>query len=182
MGSAPGERKSPNVPHRRLAEEAAVFAIELAGAFVSDLKGGTGGVQAIDQHAPARRLQPKLLLILKRTHGGQRAEMVVQRGYAHARDLREIFHAQRLRVVRPDPGDGLRRPVALISQRCNRSQPRALRSAQDSVDDLALNQSAQKRNVSRRSSRSTSRQQALRNSAVASPVAIAGVFDAASAT
>ena len=36
--------------------ETAVFAIELAGAFVSDLKGRTCGVQTIDEHdrAPAR--------------------------------------------------------------------------------------------------------------------------------
>src|SRR5271167_136554 len=79
--------ESPNVPHRRLAEETAVFAIELAGAFVSDLKGRTGGVQTIDEHASPCGLQPKLLLILKWTHGGQRAEMMVQRGQAHTRRL-----------------------------------------------------------------------------------------------
>ena len=79
-------------PHGWLAEEAAVFAIELAGAFVSDLKGRTGGVQTIDEHASPRCLQPKLLLILKRTHGGQRPEMMVQRGQAHTRDLCETFH------------------------------------------------------------------------------------------
>jgi hypothetical protein len=75
-----------------LAEETAVFAIELAGAFVSDLERGTGGVQTVDEHAFPRCMQPKLLLILKRTHGGQRPEMVVQRGDAHARDC-ENFHA-----------------------------------------------------------------------------------------
>jgi hypothetical protein len=51
----------------------------------------TCGVQTIDEHASPRRLQPKRFLILKRTHGGQRLEMVVQRGHAHARDLCEIF-------------------------------------------------------------------------------------------
>jgi hypothetical protein len=75
-----------------LAEETAVFAIELAGAFISNLKGRTGGVQTIDEHASPRSLQPKLLLILKRTHGSQRPEMMVQRGQAHTRDLCEIFH------------------------------------------------------------------------------------------
>ena len=34
-----------------MAEEAAVFAIELGGAFVSDLKGRTGGVPTIYEHA-----------------------------------------------------------------------------------------------------------------------------------
>jgi len=75
-----------------LAEKAAVFAIELAGAFVSDRKGRTGGVQTIDEHASARCLQPKLLLILKRTHGGKCPEMMVQRGQAHPGHLCEIFH------------------------------------------------------------------------------------------
>jgi len=62
------------------------------GTFVSDLKGRTCGVQTIDKHASSRCLQPQLLLILKRTHGGQRPEMVVQRGQPHSRDLCEIFH------------------------------------------------------------------------------------------
>jgi hypothetical protein len=34
--------KSPHIPHRRLPEQPAVFAVELAGAFVSGLKGRTG--------------------------------------------------------------------------------------------------------------------------------------------
>src|ERR1017187_1992888 len=97
--------KGPNIPHRWLAKETAVFAVELAGAFVSDLEGRTCGVQTIHEHASPRRLQPKLFLILKRTHGGQHPEMMVQRGYAHARDFREIFHLERLRIIRPDPGD-----------------------------------------------------------------------------
>jgi len=37
----------PNIPHWRLAEEATVFAVELARAFISDLEGRAGGVQAI---------------------------------------------------------------------------------------------------------------------------------------
>jgi hypothetical protein len=41
--------------------------------------------------------------------------MVVQRGDTHARDLCEIFHPERLHVIRPDPGDRFCRPVALIS-------------------------------------------------------------------
>ena len=78
--------KGPNIPLRRLAEETAVFAIELAGAFVSNLKARTRRVQTIrgqtiNEHAAPRRLQPKLFLILKRTHGGQHPEMMVQRGH-----------------------------------------------------------------------------------------------------
>ena len=87
-----GRAKTPNIPHRWLAEKTAVFAVELAGAFVSDLKGRAGGVQTLHEHASTRCLQPKLFLILKRTHGGQRPEVVVERGPAHARDFGEIFH------------------------------------------------------------------------------------------
>jgi hypothetical protein len=76
-----------------LAEEATVFAIELAGALVSDLKSRTGGVQTVDEHAFPRCMQPKLLLILKRTHSSQRPEMVVQCGNTHARDFCENFQA-----------------------------------------------------------------------------------------
>src|SRR6266852_2409182 len=92
QGRRAWQSEGPNIPHGWLAEETAVFAIELAGTFVSDLKGGAGGVQTVDEHASPRRLQPKLLLILKRTHGGQRPEMVMERGEAHARDLCEILH------------------------------------------------------------------------------------------
>src|SRR5260370_36439757 len=55
-----------------------------------------------------------------------------------------------LRIVRPDPGDHFCSPVALISQRCNRSKACSLRTAKDSVDDLALNQATEKGNVLRR--------------------------------
>ncbi len=148
-GQSAWRAQNPNIPPWWLAEEAAIFAVELAGALVSHLERRTGRVQTIHQHPFSRCMQPKLLLILQRTHGGQRPKMMVQRRDTHARDSCELLHPQRLRVVRPHPGDGLRRPVALISQRGNRSQSRALRSPQDSVDDLALNQSAQKRNVLR---------------------------------
>ncbi|HLN01621.1 MAG TPA: type II toxin-antitoxin system RelE/ParE family toxin [Bryobacteraceae bacterium] len=43
--------KGPNITHRWLAEETAVFAVKLAGTFVSDLKGRAGGVQTIHEHA-----------------------------------------------------------------------------------------------------------------------------------
>jgi hypothetical protein len=90
QGQSAWRPKRPNIPHRWLAEEAAIFAIELGGALVSDLKCRTRGVQTIDEHAFPRCMLPKLLLILKRTHGGQRPEMVVQCGDAHARDFCEI--------------------------------------------------------------------------------------------
>jgi len=83
--------KGSNIPDRWLTEKATVLAIELAGAFVSDLKARTRRVQTIQKHV-APRLQPKLLLILKRTHGDQHTEMMVKRGHAHARDFCKMFH------------------------------------------------------------------------------------------
>jgi hypothetical protein len=98
-------------PKRRLYSR-----LNWAGTLISDFKGRSCGVPTIEHPCPCS-LQPKLLLILKRTHGGQRLEMVVQSGDAHGRDLCEIFHPWRRRVVRLDPRDRLRRPLALISQR-----------------------------------------------------------------
>ena len=67
-----------DVAHGWLAEEAAVFAIELAGAFVADFEGRAGGVEAVVDHALAGNVETQLLLILKRAHGGERAEVVVE--------------------------------------------------------------------------------------------------------
>ena len=47
-------KKLSNVSHRRLAEEAAVFAIELRGAFVPNLKSGGGRIETIVQHQAPR--------------------------------------------------------------------------------------------------------------------------------
>ena len=66
------------------------------------------------------------------------------------RDLCEIFHTQRLRVVCLDPRNCFCRPVALISQCCDRPKACALRSPKDSVNDLALNQFTQNGDVLRR--------------------------------
>src|SRR5260370_37240100 len=71
QGQRAWQSEGPNIPNGWLAEDTAVFAIELAGTFVSDLKGGTRGVQTVDDHASPRRLQPQRLLILTRTHDGQ---------------------------------------------------------------------------------------------------------------
>ena len=56
--------KRSNVSHRGLAEEAAVFAIELRSAFVANLEGCTSGIETIVQHQAPRQLKPQLFLIL----------------------------------------------------------------------------------------------------------------------
>jgi hypothetical protein len=62
-----------------LPKKATVFAIELAGTFVFDLKCGAGSVETIQEHETSCCLQPKLLLILKKAHSGQRSKMVMER-------------------------------------------------------------------------------------------------------
>jgi hypothetical protein len=49
--SACGGETGFDIPHGRLAEEAAVLAIELASAFVANFEGGAGGVQTVMEHA-----------------------------------------------------------------------------------------------------------------------------------
>ncbi len=89
-----------HIPHRRLAEEAAILAVELAGALIAYFKGRARRVQPFGDHPSARRVQPQPLLILQRTHRGQRAKVMVQGRDAHLRDRRKFFDAQRLGVVR----------------------------------------------------------------------------------
>jgi len=48
-----GKERS-NVPHGRLAEESAVFAIELRGAFIADLKGRGGRIETVVHHQVPR--------------------------------------------------------------------------------------------------------------------------------
>src|SRR6185312_15961154 len=60
--------KRSNISHRRLAEEAAVFAIKLRGTLVADFKSGTRRIDTSVQHQAACGLKPELFLILKRTH------------------------------------------------------------------------------------------------------------------
>ena len=94
---------APNIPHRRLAEETAVFAIELAGTFISDLESGACCVETFVEHALSRDVQPELFLILQGTHCGQRPELMVQSGYAHAGHGGEFLHVQWFGVVQPQP-------------------------------------------------------------------------------
>ena len=84
----------PDVAHGRLAEEAAVLAVELADAFVADFIGGAGGIQPIHQHALSCGLEPELLLVLERTHCRQRAELMVECRNPHARDACELVDAK----------------------------------------------------------------------------------------
>src|SRR5580698_2246356 len=142
-----GEQAGFGVAHGRLAEEAAVLAIELAGAFVANFEGGACGVEAGVEHAFARDVETQLLLILQRAHGGERAELMMQRGDAHARDLSELFDAQWLGIVFAQPGYGFCGAVALFAQGGNGAQVFADGSTQQAIEDFALKQTAEEWNV-----------------------------------
>ena len=138
----PGVTQGFDIAHGWLAEEAAVLAVELADAFIANFVCSAGGVDPVHEHALACDLQTELLLILERAHGGQRPELVVEGGYAHARDLGEFFHAQGLGEVGAKPGDGACGSVTQIARGCDGAEAFALRSAEDPVEDLALDQVA----------------------------------------
>jgi hypothetical protein len=91
-GRGAGELARFDIPHGRLTEESTVLPIKLAGTFVADFEGCACGIQAVVEHALSRYMQPKLLLVLKGTHCGQRTELMVQRGYAHPRHGREFLN------------------------------------------------------------------------------------------
>ena len=88
-----GEPTRFDIPHRRLAEKPAVLPIELAGTFIADLESGTCGIQTFIQHSLSGYMQPKLFLVLKRAHRGQRSELMVQRRYANPRHGGEFLNA-----------------------------------------------------------------------------------------
>src|SRR5690348_12176107 len=146
---SPRRENRSDIAYWRLTEETTVFAIELRRAFVADLECSGGRIQAIVQQEVPRRLKPELLLVLKRTHRSQRAETVVQSGNSQVRNFREFFNTQRLGIVRDDQCNRFRCAVALISERCHCAQARSRTSPEDSVDNFALDQAAQKRNVLR---------------------------------
>ena len=53
----------------------------------------------------------------KRTHPGQRAELMVKGRDAHSREAREFLHSKRLRVVSTKPRDRFRCSVAQVASR-----------------------------------------------------------------
>ena len=70
--------KSFDIAHGRLAKEAAVFSVELAHALIADFVSCACGVHPIHKHALPCPLQPQLLLVLKRAHRGQCAELMMK--------------------------------------------------------------------------------------------------------
>lgn len=130
-----------------MAEQAAVFAIELAGGFITDFKGGGGGIAALVEHEGTGGLETKLLLVLDGAHGGEGAEVVVEGGDTHAGDLGELLDAERFVVIVAEPVDGFGGALALVALRGDGAEASAFRAVEDAVDDLALDERAEEGNV-----------------------------------
>lgn len=124
-----GEPTRFDIRHRGLSEKASVLAAELTRAFIPYLEGRTRGIESIVEHAVTSSMQPKPLLILKWAHRRQSAEVVMERRSSHACRLCEFLYTQWLVEVGPEPGDRLRRSVALVTRRSDRTQTIALRTA-----------------------------------------------------
>ena len=132
-----------------LAEKAAVFAVELAGAFVADFEGCAGGVEAVVDHALAGYVKAQLLLILQRAHGGERAEVMVEGGDAHLRHDGQVFDTERLVVVGAEPGDDAGGAVALLAECGDGAEVHALRAAEQAINNFVLDEMAEERDVLR---------------------------------
>lgn len=138
-----------DVAHWWLAEEAAVLAIELAGAFIANFEGCAGGVEAIVEHAFARDVQSQLLLILERAHSSERTELVVECGNAHARHGGEVLDAEGSRVVEPDPFDSFGGAVTLVAEGGDGAEMLALWAAEKAEGNFTLDQTAEEWDVVR---------------------------------
>src|SRR3954468_6001524 len=75
--------------------------------------------------------------------------MMMQRGHAHPRNVCQLFHAQRPRIICPDPSNDFRCAMALISDGGDCSQPLPFCTSKYAVNDLALNQWTKKWDVVR---------------------------------
>ena len=75
--------------------------------------------------------------------------MMMQGGHTHPRHAGQFVQAHRFSIVVPDPRDGFRSPVALISYGRDRSKASTRRTAQEPVDDLALNEGSEEGDVLR---------------------------------
>src|ERR1700733_9208162 len=74
-----------HIADRGLTKEAFVFPIELAWTFVPHREGYTRSIELVDKHLLPSGAQAQLLLVLKRAHGCECTEMVMQRRSAHPR-------------------------------------------------------------------------------------------------
>src|SRR5947207_12587724 len=118
-----------DVPDGWITEHAAVLTIELAHALIAHLVSCRSCVNILQKHPFACSLQPQLLLVLQRCHGGQLAEVTVKCRNPHACKVGKLMHAQRLMKIVSEPGDRLCGSVAQIAHCGNGPESFALPAA-----------------------------------------------------
>nr|GFA48914.1 biofilm dispersion protein BdlA-like [Tanacetum cinerariifolium] len=128
-----GPASASDISGWRTAELPAVLSAELRRAFIPYPITGTRHVQPFAEHQSTGFLQAQLFLILQRTHGGHRLEIMVQGGAAQVGDPGELFDAQRLGVVVVQPVDGLRHPSRLRISEGQFMQTAPVCAAQEAV-------------------------------------------------
>jgi hypothetical protein len=139
--------KGLDIANGRLAKETAVLAAELADALVPNFVGRTGSIKPVHEHSLPCGLQTKLLLILERAHRSQRSELMVKRRHSHARNRRKLLHVQRFGKVGAEPRNRSCGSVAQIARGCDGAEAFSLWRAEDTVDNLPLDQVAEEWNI-----------------------------------
>jgi hypothetical protein len=131
---------SPRVlglPEGRHAEEPFELPAELRWALVADRPRGGARIVPVVGHEPPRLVEPDPLEVLQGGAGRHELEVVMEGRHAHARPLRHVLSAERLRVlgveVFQDPSDSaeVRVPAGQGTERP------ALLAAQHAIDDFA---------------------------------------------
>src|SRR6185437_6070461 len=118
--SGRNRRLQHRVPAGRHPEEARIFTAELGRALVADAIGDPGYAAGLGGDHPARLDQPKLLLVLKRGHRGERLEMLVEGRGAHAGRPGQIGYPDGPREVLAQQGE---RPTDALGVALGLSEP-----------------------------------------------------------
>ena len=141
--------ESLRVAHRRGAEEAFVLPIEVRGVMVPHAKSRTGRVEVFAQQQAPGLLEPHLLLELQRTHGRDGLEVVVQRRDAHPQLARKLLDAQGPVEISTQALNRLGDAGGIASSDHKVTEPGALRSDQEPVDNFPRDQRQQDPRVGR---------------------------------
>lgn len=92
--------KPGDISGGRGSEEPSILPAELRNARVPDAIASDAYVHSCGYHESPRLLKAKGLLILQRTHRRRRFEVLVERGYAHIRQRRELRDLHRIGEMR----------------------------------------------------------------------------------
>jgi hypothetical protein len=126
-----------DIPHRRFAKVALVFAAEVGSVLVTDSVAGLRSVEVLVEHQPPGLLKPQLLLELQRTHRRHGLEVSVEPGDAHAELPRDVLDPQGLVEVLAQLLDRANHPVGVTAKGREVTHAAALRARQEAVRDLA---------------------------------------------